>query len=1353
MCILLAITLSTGLLTLTVQGLADDLDVMGTSISDTESEESDAGTTTELESDSESGDVVSEEDEVDVSSEDVSKVVTTAAASHLRAAAVVATDYKHLKKLLEEDKETVIELIPGQTYTAEGSYNNNTTYNARDHIGVTSAGTFTRDAAIDHDIIIYGNGATLNMGRCVFTLVGSHKLEIYDLEIKTKGVDMTIYSHPSYGVFQQRFGTTSSYQYHWTSKFTNIRYEGVCLLGNYNESLTISYENYMRWTSCELIVDMSRQYASDVIPLGRNELIPSGYSGHYGFILAENITIDGNLYMEHDRTVTSPTGVNAASMQTYFKSPGTTTYGDGRAYEQTSNIASGDFIVTAGSEVEIKKDSTVQGTDLASSYYHKSTIYGYKNFIFEEGSKFTGIASTSKNLTTGTFTSMYADFNYTRRSSVIRSNDCESFIIKKGAEVYLETLPACGTTASYRNDIGYTALSLAKQSHLNFEVAEGASLSVYSDAPDTVNSVVIPLHGSAPVMLKGKGSSDVTIAGTLFVQSQNGNAWAHQFYGMQNYNALATYSKIGDQKFTVTETGTVTLNGLNNGNYGAAEYAAFDYYGWYDTYITVEKGGVMDIDGRGYRGMSLAGSGNWETVARYSKKEIYVEGNFKVNGWSWGIAAEYMSDLKISAVNGGKIYIASNDNNASSDAAGAPSTIYSVGRARYECYGEGSQIYVLKNGGSFSGIFHDGFGPLEIDIDDGGDMVVNGRYSGTSTGSIRSRRAAIMAQSTWLSGTTGPYRSRDNYIHVNGVGSSLYVYSDNEYNHDGTSSDEFPMGAIAFNWYSALDHKVFTGTLGQEVRTVSAGEITISNGANFEAISASRNPTISLHNGTITFDNPGYFHIRNNATENTKTTFDVYEPGSGDIVGHAVYNHGGRDRNNVYNPSTASTTLGQGPSDNTAIEFKNCDVTVWSFYENKYNYIEEHIDNSWQNLSMKVDNKIGNYITTKDSSGNTVTGSGPGSLGTRTNYNGYTLKDNEFHLSSYGRINGGGSGYDLNFNKTDSKTGQALAGAEFAIWQYKQVYIDGKYDVENDVMLDGHYEDYVDSSGNKVKEYYYYDTATTSANWVEEGDVADDYSNITTITTTGTLNYNGALGNMKGLSYGFTYHLEEVTVPDGYTIHPNDEDTTFRIYTAEEIAAGVNKTQITIRNVPDEEDDVGSITINKVNDDLPLPNATFSIERYTGTGTPSNADLLDNTKWEKIEYSGGEWKTSSTGTTDITNASGQIIFENLSAGHYRITEVQAPSGYIPLHEPFLATVPYSSTTRLDDYDYVNKAWSEKDGTYYYYDIAYTVTDDAVIDLPASGSNWLPYMFVFIGTALILIAIGGYVRHRRKVKLE
>lgn len=149
---------------------------------------------------------------------------------------------------------------------------------------------------------------------------------------------------------------------------------------------------------------------------------------------------------------------------------------------------------------------------------------------------------------------------------------------------------------------------------------------------------------------------------------------------------------------------------------------------------------------------------------------------------------------------------------------------------------------------------------------------------------------------------------------------------------------------------------------------------------------------------------------------------------------------------------------------------------------------------------------------------------------------------------------------------------------------------------------------------------------------------------------------------------------------------------------------------------------LNTITINKVDgNDQPLDGADFSLEKK---------DSSNN--WKVIDT-----KTSKDGT---------LKFSDLEDGKYRITETKSPTGHSLLANSIDVTLPMTVDSTQEGLE-KGTGITKEDGKVYYYDLTYTIKNNKLFNMPASGGR---FKATLIGIAVMIMAAGCYIlRHRRK----
>ena len=214
---------------------------------------------------------------------------------------------------------------------------------------------------------------------------------------------------------------------------------------------------------------------------------------------------------------------------------------------------------------------------------------------------------------------------------------------------------------------------------------------------------------------------------------------------------------------------------------------------------------------------------------------------------------------------------------------------------------------------------------------------------------------------------------------------------------------------------------------------------------------------------------------------------------------------------------------------------------------------------------------------------------------------------------------------------------------------------------------------------------------------------------------------------------GGTLRVTEVKAPAQYVV-----DTTPKLFET-------SKNTVFSDTLGDVKNDLVpcKIRIKKLDSDgaTPLQGVTFMLE-YLGESEKTAASATGYAETRRLKV--GE---SVEATTDVN---GEIVWDNLDQGKYRITETSTVAGHTLLTEPIEVTVPISMT---DAEAKANKADTSKGvldkgytENWFFYDCLYEVTNSATFKLPMTGGSdmWKYAAFGFgslavMGTGLILFS--------------
>lgn len=154
--------------------------------------------------------------------------------------------------------------------------------------------------------------------------------------------------------------------------------------------------------------------------------------------------------------------------------------------------------------------------------------------------------------------------------------------------------------------------------------------------------------------------------------------------------------------------------------------------------------------------------------------------------------------------------------------------------------------------------------------------------------------------------------------------------------------------------------------------------------------------------------------------------------------------------------------------------------------------------------------------------------------------------------------------------------------------------------------------------------------------------------------------------------------------------------------------------------------------------------ATFTNEARLSSIHIKKVDADGKTSLEGAKFTLKKKGTEAEPQNITTNKNGEADFTGIAPGSYQITEVQSPKGYTLLANPIEVTLPYTaSSTDVSTTDTPIKIGD----TNYYYNITYTIKNNKLFNMPASGGR---FKATLIGIAVMIMAAGCYIlRHRRK----
>lgn len=169
------------------------------------------------------------------------------------------------------------------------------------------------------------------------------------------------------------------------------------------------------------------------------------------------------------------------------------------------------------------------------------------------------------------------------------------------------------------------------------------------------------------------------------------------------------------------------------------------------------------------------------------------------------------------------------------------------------------------------------------------------------------------------------------------------------------------------------------------------------------------------------------------------------------------------------------------------------------------------------------------------------------------------------------------------------------------------------------------------------------------------------------------------------------------------------------------------------------------IILNKLDAaENPLQGAQFLIERFLpvpADATPPDTDIVI---YDGVQYC-KDTEFEGTGSRIAeSDASGKAVFYDLSADTsakciYRVREVRAPAGQMPIAEPFFVSVPYITISEDGSLSEI------------YYTVTYDITNPGVIYLPKAGVFGGVYIPLLAGGGLVCMAVILYIQRGQNQK--
>ena len=217
---------------------------------------------------------------------------------------------------------------------------------------------------------------------------------------------------------------------------------------------------------------------------------------------------------------------------------------------------------------------------------------------------------------------------------------------------------------------------------------------------------------------------------------------------------------------------------------------------------------------------------------------------------------------------------------------------------------------------------------------------------------------------------------------------------------------------------------------------------------------------------------------------------------------------------------------------------------------------------------------------------------------------------------------------------------------------------------------------------------------------------------------------------------GCTVTYQEIKAPAQYTV-----DDTVKLWKTEESNKEINIKPVRLYNKPTP----CKISINKYREDgkTPLQGVEFELtfikesESYTALADPTWSPRLKQGETAKA----------------TTDASGNIVWDNLDQGEYQIVETKTVSGMTLLTKPINITLPItmsdqeakamSAATDQGKYDNYTNKW-------FFYEATFDVTNNVTFKMPTTGATGV-WKFIFFGFGAMAVLGTGLILYDSKNK--
>lgn len=304
--------------------------------------------------------------------------------------------------------------------------------------------------------------------------------------------------------------------------------------------------------------------------------------------------------------------------------------------------------------------------------------------------------------------------------------------------------------------------------------------------------------------------------------------------------------------------------------------------------------------------------------------------------------------------------------------------------------------------------------------------------------------------------------------------------------------------------------------------------------------------------------------------------------------------------------------------------------------------------------------------------------------------------------------------------KLDSK-GQAVQNVVFKVRLY-----DGKYTTVQDC----------EAKGVLKKTWYLKSYNDGTVNFADRNlaDAVDNTYRSDTFYKYGDKDGDGKTDIVVPIGCTVTY--QEIKAPAQYTV-----DDTVKLWKTEESNEEINIKPVRFYNKPTP----CKISINKYREDGKTPIQGVEFELTFIKESESYTELADPT-WSPRLKQGETVKAT-------TDASGNIVWDNLDQGEYRIVETKTVSGMTLLTKPINITLPItmsdqeakamSAATDQGKYDSYTNKW-------FFYEATFDVTNNVTFKMPTTGATGV-WKFIFFGFGTMAVLGTGLILYDSKNK--